>query len=226
MVWKIALTVSLSLAALAVSGCGEESDQDTIIEAQYCLDTATATTASSCAAKVSNLTSPAAYLIRCSADYIAQGFGNSTTLVDAINNLQNPVSGASASASFLAAVTFPTVAEAQTAYSDCVAAQDNTLALLAGMTLSATNIANLAGVSLTNPTATEINTAIATLESDPTADTDIGTTVQTIYSMGCQTGEEVNADICTQMTSALATLGANPTAAEIGAAILSKWNSN
>jgi hypothetical protein len=226
MVWKIALTVSLSLAALAISGCGEETDQDTIIEAQYCLDTATASTVSSCTAKVANLNSPAASMIRCSADYIAQGFGSPSTLVDAINNLQNPVAGASASASFLAAVTFPSITAAQTAYSDCVAAEDNTLALLAGMTLSATNIANLAGVSLTNPTATEINSAIATLESDPTADTDIGTTVQTIYSMGCQAGEEVNTDICTQMTNALATLGTDPTAAEIGAAILSKWNNN
>ena len=226
MVWKLTLTMSLCLTALFITGCGEETDQDSIIEAQYCLDSATPATASDCAAKVSNQTSPASYMIRCSADYIAQGFGDPTTLVAAINSLQNPSGGASATASFLSAITFPSVQEAETAYTDCLAADENTLAVLAGMTKAATNIANLAGVSLTNPTPAEINSAIATLESSPNADNVVGTTVQTIYSVGCQSGEQVNADICNQMAAALQSLGPNPTADQIGEAVLLRWNDN
>ena len=60
--------------ALLTTGCEQEADR-TLASAQACLDQArTAAAANACAEKVAGIQSQAAYLIRCSANFVAQGF--------------------------------------------------------------------------------------------------------------------------------------------------------
>lgn len=70
-VGSLALIAAL---ALITTGCEQESDR-TLAQAQACLDQATtAAAANACAQKVAGIESKPAYLIRCSANFISQGF--------------------------------------------------------------------------------------------------------------------------------------------------------
>lgn len=217
----------LTTGLLTLSAC-QEKDEDIVIDAQYCLDGARdAVAAQACISKLDGIHSEAAYVLRCSADFIGQGFGDPEQLSQALDQLQNPSGGASGTEAFLSFMVFDSVANANSTFNNCVASKQKGLSMLGAMAKAATNVASL-GLGLgpnisTNLTPAQIDTAITNLINSGDADLVIGETISTIYETTCASGGAVNADMCKPLTDALATLGPNPTAEAIGAAILAEW---
>lgn len=74
-------------AVFLIIGCGAK-DADKIGDAQICLDKATtASQADTCMSKVDGIETSSAYGIRCSAKFIAEGFGSPSRIVDVFSSL-------------------------------------------------------------------------------------------------------------------------------------------
>ena len=70
---KTYLGLAATATLLLLVSCGPK-DSDKIGDAQLCLDNATSSNVSDCVQKVDGLESPGAYVIRCSANFIQEGF--------------------------------------------------------------------------------------------------------------------------------------------------------
>lgn len=213
----------VGLMASALISCGPK-DSDKIGDAQLCLDTSTAANVNECVEKVEGLESPGAYIIRCSANFIQEGFGDPKVIVDVLKNLDN---GGDGTRSFLAAMTFSTVAVANTTYSNCLKTNQKGLSTLAMAVKSATNILGLFGSIPANPTVTDITNALNGLAgaNQTAAAETVGQAVVDVYKLSCQSGSQVNTTMCTQMTTAFTTAGSQDPKA-IGAALLNEWKSH
>lgn len=229
MTTKIWLTTAATAGFLLLSSCGPK-DSDKVGDAQMCLDTATAANVGECVEKVSGIESPGAYVIRCSADFIKQGFGDPKVIVDTFKNLtDNPTNGTKA---FLSAMVFGTTAEADSAYNNCQKTGQKGFTTLAMAVKSATYILslglNLIGNLPANPTETDIANAINAITSGTNqaqAALTIGTAVTETYSLTCKSGTQTNATLCTQMDQAFATAGTTDPSA-VGLAILNQWKNH
>lgn len=229
MLRKTAVTVLfLTLSQVGLSGC-QETEQDIIADAQYCMDEArTAAAAEACSAKLGSLQTPAAYVIRCSGEFIAQGFTAPERLVSAIDQLK----GTGGTAGLLGFMAFTDNASATRAFDYCVKSNQKGMSLLAALMKTATVIAStstsiVAGLQASPPvfpTEAEIKTAIDNVLTDGN-EAVIGETVKAVYSVSCGSGSQANADVCTQIDDALANHGGagSATPAEIGAYLLDQW---
>lgn len=216
------LTLILIIAGTtSLISCTKSTDLDSIGDAQYCMDTATAATVQTCVDKVAGIETPGAYVIRCSAKFIQNGFGSSQQIVDMFENLN--ASGSSA-LGFLGALNFGDATAANEAFDSCIKTNQKGLTMLSAMAKSATAIASIAG-SINASTPEDILAAIETILDGTTPEVaaeTIGSAVTAIYASTCQSGSPANADLCTQMDEAYATAGTtDPTA--IGLALLAAW---
>src|SRR5438046_1905181 len=110
----------------AASACQNTQD-DSVAKAQACLDSATTATASLCAAMVATVNTPKANVIRCSVDFLLQGF-TASRFASAFNQLKNNPSGTNASVAMMSYLTFNAsstasvnVTAAAQAVTDCTA---------------------------------------------------------------------------------------------------------
>lgn len=76
----------LMLCSFLMVGC-QKSENDALQSAQLCLNTATPSSARSCVDKVSDLNSPNAQKLKCSAIYLAEGFGTASQIVNLLDSL-------------------------------------------------------------------------------------------------------------------------------------------
>lgn len=97
---KLLVLLAAVLALPLLTACESEEDR-TLAEAEACINSATSTNVDACMAKVDGLTSEDAYLIRCSAHFIAQNI-TETRLASAFTNIK--------SSSAVAGVTPTTIA--------------------------------------------------------------------------------------------------------------------
>lgn len=229
------IIILFALPALCgLSACGAK-DSDKIGDAQYCLDTSTASTVGACVDKVAGLETPGAYVIRCAANFIQKGFGEPAQIVDTFKNLDN--SGSSTTTAFLAALNFADASFAKQTYSYCLKTNQKGLSMLAAMVQSATSLASLGSTlggacSSSSSSASDIQSCISNLVSDynssgsagQEAATTVGQTVLDVYQSSCQTGSQVNSSLCDQMNTAISSAGATD-AASIGAALIQAWAS-
>jgi hypothetical protein len=111
---KTVILVSLIGGAAILSGCEQDADRQ-IYSAQACLDQATnAATADECVAKIEGNESAPAYLIRCSADFVAQEF-TGPRIAKAFQGLKdNPNSGQDPMATMMAYLVFAKTAPGHT----------------------------------------------------------------------------------------------------------------
>ncbi len=220
---KALTLILLCTSSLIFISCTKSTDLDSVGDAQYCLDTATAATVQNCVDKVAGVETASAYVIRCSANFIQNGFGSSQQIVDIFENLDS--SGGS-SLSFLGALNFSDSTVANTTFDNCSKTNQKGLTLLGAMVKSATAIASLGGlINATSPA--EIQAAIDALLNTPGANQDdaaesIGTAVTAIYASTCQVGSPANADLCAQMDQAYVEAGTSDPSA-IGLALLEAW---
>jgi hypothetical protein len=227
------LFVALPLAALALvsalTGC-ETGDDRQIAAGQACLDGAkTSGDADTCVATVQGLTSSDSYLIRCSANFIAQGF-TTARLASAFQKLKDgnsTASGASPTVSLISYLVFAKTLPNHTialALSNCQASGVSSMYRLAVAANLATTVVNLTGgiTPNTNPDDPSFNAdssaMLARLQTlytanNATNNAAIGTIAVTADSSYCNdTSAFKTSDVCKTLDAALAG-GADPATA-------------
>lgn len=201
-----------SLATLALAGC-ETSDDRTLAQGQACLDSATSSSALQCKDLVAGLSSQESNMIRCSADFIAQGF-TGTRIADSISQIKNSSGSTDGTTAMIAYLVFKSTSpSADTAVSDCTAAGSRSMLRLATATKLATTIASAAGIlGSIDPTsataASQMQAAVNSLASgSPSASdlTTLGNTAILANSAYCSDGSSyVGTDVCNDLKTALA----------------------
>jgi len=225
-------------AVTALVSCGEK-DADKIGKAQLCLDKATQGTAAECKAMVDGIETSGAYSIRCSANFINEGFTAPARFKQAFDAFDT--NSNNNTETFMSVMTFKnsgttmdqnmTVASETNDY--CSKTGSKGLRFLGMMAFSSTTMAKAAydltsGTSGTTPDATQINAALTDLKNNPTSGSNpakiaaIGTVVSSTYTATCQSGSSANQSICDQLDDALKGVDINDPAA-VGAAVISKW---
>jgi hypothetical protein len=213
-----------SSMSLLLSGC-ETGDDRTLAAGQACLDSATQSTAAQCATIVQGLTSQESYLIRCSANFVSQGFTGSR-VANAVANI-NTHTGTDATTGLIAYLIFakltPTVDEAIT---NCTASGSKSLLRLATAAKLATTLAIAAGSLATfDPPGASADTQMQTvvnnlIASGPPAQqaTDIGNAAVLANSAYCADGSTYQGtQVCTDLQTAISS---NSGAQAIGNALL------
>ncbi|CAN5453201.1 hypothetical protein BH10BDE1_BH10BDE1_07260 [soil metagenome] len=229
--WKLLL---LAPALVTLTSCETPEDQQ-LASSQQCIDAAkTSSDADICYASVAGLESEKAYLIRCSAGYIAQGF-TGARFASAFQRLKdNPSSGQDPMATVMAYLIFSkpstTYSSADNTLTNCTKSGVRAMVRLATMTKLATFIATsgLGGIPAnadpTDPSfdPAAISTAIANLANsgsaaDQAAVGNIAIQANTAY---CNEGSSFeNNEICVNLKQALAG-SSDPTT--IGQALLAQ----
>lgn len=241
-----AVIAGLSCVAL-LAGCeGAQSEKDMIMEAQYCLDKATSSTADSCLASISSLTSQNAYAIRCAAGFLKSGVTSAENLAEAFTAIQDNGN----TATMLSILNFEGSTDLANWTADqCTQSGSSGLALMGAMAKSATALAssssqfNSCSGGITNCTEGEITDLITDIEtalSGPAgADydkaietvTSVVNSVQAVYSISCGTSG-ANKDICGPIDTALTNAGISSSQLtsltdaeieELGKRLLEQW---
>lgn len=207
------------VSLLAANACGRK-DIDKIGEAQNCLDTSTRSTVSQCVEKVSGIESSGAYVIRCAATFIQDGFDDPTRLANALGNMTNSTtgsSGASASVAVMSVLAFTggatsaqNSANAQTALAYCAKSASKGLILLS-------SIASIATTAVYLGSSTDMTTALTNAKDDPTAQGLVGDAAISAYTSNC-TGTTVtsNAQFCNQFSTIVTNAGGTSSSACVG----------
>lgn len=234
---KIARMKLITLSALAtgtlmLGACSQESAEDRQLAAGLaCIDTAQSSTdADTCLTKVSGLTSAQSYLIRCSANMIAQGFTGSR-IASAFQKLKDNGTSNQTTAMlsyFVFAKNLPNHTSDVT-YTNCSASGVKSMIFLSTMFKTATLAASLAGsLEGTNldPSSPSFDPAQIAAKfqqlytnNDPTTNSTIGNLAVTAQSSYCASGSAMaNQDVCTKLASAITAGSGN--AANIGRSLL------
>lgn len=209
---KFSMALLLGASALALAGC-ETSEDRQLASGQACLDSATTSAqADQCVTLVQGLTSPESYLIRCSANFVAQGF-TATRIASSIDKVKNTGTQDQMTGmmSFLVFANGTSIADkkakAQTAVDNCQQSGVRSMLRLATASNMATLIANATTVdpNSTDP-AGQMNSAInAFLGGATPADKEaLGATAVTASASYCATGSSYETtDVCTILKGAI-----------------------
>jgi hypothetical protein len=224
-------TLTLLAGVCLFAGCSQENANDKqVADALNCLDHATnASTADVCVAKVSGIQTPQAYLIRCSADFIAQGLTGSRLATAFQQQKGSTVGGSNQTIAMAAYLVFDSSITNHTAAittSDCNQSNEPSVIGLASMVSVATNLAQaasaLGGPSFSNLNPSNIGsfdpTAIKTVADSLYADLQSGHPIQasvdaenaigqaaiTAQAAYCSPGSSfVGQDVCNKLNNAI-----------------------
>lgn len=197
-----------SIVALT-AGCSRK-DQDKIGDAQTCLDTATRATVATCVEKVNGLESSQAYLIRCAAKFIEEGFDDASRLSSAYQQMTNSGTGGSgiqASQAVMSVLAFKSAAttaansaNATLAQNYCNLSTSKGLILLASIASMSTKVLALTSQPSCSGGVTQqcIQDSMAAAASDPAAQAAIGQATVDAYNSNCSGGQQSNAQFCNQ----------------------------
>lgn len=228
-IFKVLLAVPVTLI---LTSC-ETPDDRQIATAQDCIDSArTAADADRCYASVEGLESEKAYLVRCSASYIAQGF-TGERFANAFQKLKdNSSSGQDPMATTMAYLIFTKDTAPHTidnTVDNCAKSGVRSMVRLVTMSKLATFVAKAglgsipAGADPMDPSfdPAQISTAISNLanSNDPQSKETVGTIAVQAQDAYCNPGSSFEtSEICTKLNSAIA---GNPgDMAAIGQALL------
>lgn len=204
-----------------LSGCsGSNSDLEKIADAQACLDTATQSTAASCAAKVEGLTSPGAYLIRCVSLFVEDGLTSAERLTSAYEGLSSGGTGSDSSLNFISYVAFISGANwtvrqatAANALNNCALSLSPGLTLLSSISSMATTIGAVSGALNSDGSINNVDGAIAAIAAGgPAAQSALGSAVITAYNSSCSSEDSGTGEFCSQFSSTIAAVGTDPQA--------------
>lgn len=227
---KLAYFCALSVCATLVS-CAKK-DADKVGEAQLCLDDATQGTAAACMEKIAGVETSGAYALRCSANFIDEGFTQPARFKQAFDAFDT--NSSNNTEAFMSVITFKSKADidanlafANQTFEYCNKSGAKGLMLLGTMASTSTTLAKVADTlagSGTQPTAEQINDALESLTGgggDPATIAAIGTVVSATYESSCGNGS-TNQSICDQLNEALVGVDTTDPAA-VGAAVIAKW---
>lgn len=234
----IKLMLTLILGAFFTIGCSKATDEDKVGDAQFCLDDMPITGLSAgertsyvnnCLSKMDGVTTKQAQLIRCSSGFLIEGFSDPSTLANILKSFKN--NQQNSSTALLGVLAFKSKGNSLTSSSneDKVFAQETfnycNSAGNPGYVLIS-SIANMATVISSISSNGSIEQGIADLltNQDALASTSaevIGATAIVAHQTSCQTIDDSNRQVCTELGNAIAS-GASPE--QIGSALLSGWN--
>lgn len=227
------LTLLVAPALFLLTSCETPEDQQ-IASAQNCIDAAkTSDDADRCYAIVNGLETEKAYLVRCSASYIAQGFTGARFAAAFQRLKDNPSSGQDPMATVMAYLIFTkasTLHSVDNTLTNCTRSGVRSMVRLATMSKLATFVASsgLGGItagadplsSSFNPST--ISTAITNLAGSGSAadQASVGTIAIQASDAYCNAGSSFeNNEICTNLKNAIAGGG---TTQSIGQALLAQ----
>jgi hypothetical protein len=202
-----------NLALLAIigalpglTGC-ENADDKSIAQAQQCLNNANPSTATACSQLIANLATPEAYMVRCSVDFLSQGF-TSNRYISAFQNINNN-SGSSVQRPALEAIgylNFPDSTSVAQALSDCSAAGSSSLRRIAELAQISTTLAAASYSSASPSTSvttaqsditTEYGSALTCVSNNSATAISTGTEAVVLYNDFCASSTPFqNSDIC------------------------------
>ncbi|MBO9666103.1 MAG: hypothetical protein J7501_04760 [Bdellovibrio sp.] len=251
----ISKNISALMACLGLltvlTGCeGEQSDKDKIMEAQYCLDEATAGSANACLSSISGLTSSQAYALRCAAGFIDAGVTSTANLSAALTAIQKE--NTAGTSTLLAALSFSNGVDADQTASYCNSSKQPGMALMGAMAKSATLLNTIALPSCSGDpdplgcASDAMSTALTALvnDFDPNTGTfgdpdnatlaqDVAGSIQTVYSITCSGTNTASSDICGPINDALSAAGIPDITAvspseliKLGGQLLTQWQGN
>ena len=205
------LSILLAALTLTLSAC-KETDQDKVADAQDCLDNASMASAQQCVDMVEGIESKGAYLIRCSAMFIQEGFMDASRLSSAMDAIEND-GGSNGSTAMMSVLSFrnfgATTGENETAanlaVSYCDKAGSKGLVMLASISSIATTAAAIAGD--TTPSQAQIQAALGTMAGDvPPYDAQTvaaGSAAVAAYESNCAGDGGSFGQFCEQFESAI-----------------------
>jgi hypothetical protein len=225
---------ALLTAVLCLTSCETPEDRQ-LASAQDCIDSAkTSDDADRCYAAVDGIETEKAYLIRCSANYIAQGF-TGPRFASAFQRLKdNPSSGQDPMATVMAYVVFSKTSTLHTidnAVSNCTKSNVRSMIRLVTMSKLATFVANagLGGIPANaDPLSgsfdpAQISAAITNLANSGSAadQAAVGNIAITANDAYCNAGSSFESnEVCKNLKDAIANGGGN--AQTIGQALLAQ----
>lgn len=184
--YKLLIALTATLASTTLFSCAK-TDTDALQSAQACLNNAAPSAAEACVSGISSNSSAFASSLRCSAIFISQGYNTPSSFLNAIDAINSPETCTGTCSSTVNALTtfhFTTNVVASQAFTECSASGVKFYTQLSSLFKIGTEAKVIAGV--TNPTADQIQTALASI-----SDTTMGQIVTTTYS-----------SVCTDLTSA------------------------
>jgi hypothetical protein len=203
-----------SAAVFLFAAC-ETGDEDRIAQAQACLDRANQTTVSECELIVAGVTGPRASLIRCSADFIAQGFTGSR-FASAFTALKTTTTGQNSTLAMMAYLVFTVGADdaarnaaADTAVNNCTSSGLPGMIMFSQFAKSATLIsAGLAITPGTPPTPAQMQGNLGAVTGANV--TSLGTSIIAISTIYCApTSSTKDVTFCASVNNAASQGGAN-----------------
>ena len=211
---KLLVLFAATLTLPFLTACETEEDR-TLAGAEACINTATAATVDSCVAKVAGIYSEDAYLIRCSAHFIAQNI-NETTLSNGFSTIKNATTtGVPTMTYAMSFLLFANIAghDVNTAMSDCNLSGATSLYKIVQLSSLADSMSF--GLLVPGATPTDLKNAIANfnMTATPQQFADVGVKVLEIKGTFCDNGGTFSGtDICNKVNQAIATAGNNPQA--------------
>lgn len=208
--------------AVLTSGC-ESKEEANLAKAQACLDKATPETVSACPAMVANDTSSKAYLIRCAAHYIENGFVG-TTIANAFESIKNNNNGGSVDAMGVAFrfMAFKTMDAANQTLSDCQKSGVRSMERLATFTSMATLIGTVGGATIPDGgmSEAEVQSRIANFVANGGDVNQLGQVAVQAEEAYCNEGSafEKN-EVCKNLSAAV---GSGKSLSEIGQELLNQ----
>jgi len=151
-----------------IFSCKKSSVED-LKDAQYCLNTATASTARNCLSKITSDSSSQAYELRCAAEFIAES-KDISSLLTALNTVQ----GSSQTAVAIQSLKFSSTTVANTTFNYCNSSGIEVYAQLGSIFNISTLASTMAGG--------DIVTQVGNID-----DTTLGNIVLTTYQAACPT---------------------------------------
>lgn len=193
----------LALFGVCLTSC-EQGDDDRLAQAQNCLDRSTQSTVSECELMVAGIAGPAAGLIRCSANFITQGFTGSR-FANAFRVLKESQTGINSTVAMVSYLVFTVGgndtarrAAAQTAVTNCTSSGLKGMIMFANFAVTATELS----VGLTIDPANPPDPADLQANLAAGDDTTIANSVTAINSVYCSGSGSANADFCATIADA------------------------
>lgn len=226
----------LLCSSLYLTGCGGIKDADKIANAQACIDSSTSATVNSCLSKIDGLESKSAYLLRCVAKFIEDGFNESTRLSQVFQQISN-TSGASQGVQVMSILGFKNGAtmainksNATQALTYCQNSESKGLIMLSALASTATTLSAFAvdsGISqCTTLDSTCLTNALNSdaVKNNPDAQALVGNAAIAAYNSNCTNGNTSSGSFCQQFGSAITQAGGSSSSAAVGSQIMTCYS--
>lgn len=127
----------------------EEQETDDLYSAQVCINSATSATVDACLTKIAGYSSPMAFSLRCSADFIREGITD-TRIVNALERIdENDDPSIDPMTDLISFLTFDDVPAADQAVTNCTASGSEGLTVLSEIVKLGTNLIIGSGLPIT-----------------------------------------------------------------------------